>query len=364
MEVERHENLCRCQGRSRARVWERRRDRSGRRKAVGTISRDPCANPHEISAKEDYLMNPHPWLSVIVVFAACFAFAGDTTQTAPSSKPSPCSAPEFHPLDFWTGDWDAFDVDNPATQVARVNVERILDGCVLREDYQDTEGHKGQSFSIYDASLKTWHQSWVTNRGQTLLLDGALRGDEVVLNATEHMLDGTSKLIRGTWKPVDGGVRETAVTPLDEGKTWKPWFDLMFPPHAAGGSTSEDQKAVAALDTQYQAAVKVNDAATMDRILADDFVLSTGSGKKYTKQDLLSEARSGRVQYEHQEDTEQTVRVWGDTAVVTAKLWEKGTDSGKAFDYTVWFSDTYVRTPKGWTYVFGQSSLPLPKASQ
>ena len=54
--------------------------------------------------------------------------------------------------------------------------------------------------------------------------------------------------------------------------------------------------------------------------------------------------------------------MWGDTAVVTAKLWEKGTDSGKAFDYTVWFSDTYVRTPQGWRYVFGQSSLPLPAA--
>jgi hypothetical protein len=30
---------------------------------------------------------------------------------------------------------------------------------------------------------------------------------------------------------------------------------------------------VAALDTQYQAAVKRNDAETMGRILADDFVL-------------------------------------------------------------------------------------------
>jgi len=302
--------------------------------------------------------------SIPVVFVACLAFAGNAAKGAPTANASPCSAPEFHQLDFWAGDWDVFDVDNLATQVARVNVDRILDGCVLREDYQDTEGHKGQSFSIYDAALKTWHQSWVTNRGQILLLDGALHGDEVVLNATEHMLDGKSKLIRGVWKPADGGVRETAVTSLDEGKTWKPWFDLMFRRHAAGASTSEDQKTVAALDTQYQAAVKVNDAVTMDRILADDFVLSTGLGKKYTKQDLLSEARSGNVQYEHQEDTEQTVRVWGDTAVVTAKLWEKGTDNGKTFDYTVWFSDTYVRTPKGWVYVFGQSSLPLPKASQ
>lgn len=129
----------------------------------------------------------------------------------------------------------------------------------------------------------------------------------------------------------------------------------------ASASVADDQKAVAALDTQYQAAVKANDAATMDRLLADDFILVVGSGKTYTKADLLKEARSGSVQYEHQEDTEQTVRVWGNTAVITAKLWEKGADSGKPFDKTLWFSDTYVRTPKGWRYVFGQASSALPK---
>jgi ketosteroid isomerase-like protein len=129
----------------------------------------------------------------------------------------------------------------------------------------------------------------------------------------------------------------------------------------AGAAAAEDGQIVAGMDTQYQAAVKANDAVTMDRILADDFVLVTGSGKTHTKADLLAETRSGRMHYEHQEDTSQTVRVWGDTAVVTAKLWEKGTDSGKPFDYTLWFSDTYVRTPTGWRYVFGQASLPLPK---
>jgi ketosteroid isomerase-like protein len=94
-------------------------------------------------------------------------------------------------------------------------------------------------------------------------------------------------------------------------------------------SADDDKKAVAALDTQYQAAVEKNDAATMDRILADDFTLVTGNGKTYTKTDLLKAAHSKNVVYEHQSDTEQTVRVWGDTAVVTAKLWEKGTEDGK-----------------------------------
>ena len=124
-------------------------------------------------------------------------------------------------------------------------------------------------------------------------------------------------------------------------------------------SSTDDEKAVATLDTEYQEAVKNNDAATMARILADDFVLVTGLGKTYTKADLLEEARSGRVVYERQEDSNQKVRVWGDTAVVTALLWAKGTDSGKAFDYKLWFSDTYVRTPGGWRYVFAQASTRL-----
>jgi ketosteroid isomerase-like protein len=159
---------------------------------------------------------------------------------------------------------------------------------------------------------------------------------------------------------MSGGVRETAVTSTDGGKSWKPWFDLVFRPHTKASAT-DDGNLIAALDTQYQAAVKKNDAATMDRILADAFVLVTGSGKTYTKADLLEEARSARIVYEHQEDSAQTVRVWGDAAVITAKLWEKGTENGKPFDYTVWFTDTYVRTATGWCYVFGQSSLPLTK---
>jgi hypothetical protein len=90
----------------------------------------------------------------------------------------------------------------------------------------------------------------------------------------------------------------------------------------------------------------------------------TGSGKTYTKADLLEESRSGRVHYDRQDDTKKTVRIWGETAVVTALLKEKGTDDGKPFDKTVWFSDTYVRTSAGWRYVFGQSSLPVLESSQ
>ena len=125
-------------------------------------------------------------------------------------------------------------------------------------------------------------------------------------------------------------------------------------------STADDAKSIAALDTEYQAAVQKNDAVAMGRLLADDFVLVTGSGKVFTKADLLKEARSGQFVYERQEDTEQTVRMWGDTAMITAKLWAKGTENGTPFEYRLWFSDMYVRTKAGWRYTFAQSSRPLP----
>jgi ketosteroid isomerase-like protein len=128
-------------------------------------------------------------------------------------------------------------------------------------------------------------------------------------------------------------------------------------------SPEDDAKAVAALDTKYQAAVKTNDATTMNQILADDFILVTGRGSVFSKADLLDLARKKQATYERQDEEPgtQKIRVWGDTAVVTALLWIKSVQAGKAADYKLWFSDTYVRTPTGWRYVFGQASLPLPK---
>jgi ketosteroid isomerase-like protein len=111
---------------------------------------------------------------------------------------------------------------------------------------------------------------------------------------------------------------------------------------------------VAALDTEFQAAVAKNDAATMDRLLADDYILVSSKGTVETKADLLKEARDGKTVYTRQDDSQQTVRIWGNTAVLTALLTAAGTEDGKPFEYHVWFSDTYVCTASGWRYAFAQ----------
>jgi ketosteroid isomerase-like protein len=132
---------------------------------------------------------------------------------------------------------------------------------------------------------------------------------------------------------------------------------------ASAGERHDPAAEVAALDARYQAAVKANDAATMSQILAEDFVLVTGTGHAFTRDDLIDPARTKDCVYDHQEEVAgtQTVRVFSSqTAVVTAQLWEKGAcKDGSTFDDHVWFSDTYIRRDGHWTYVFGQASRPL-----
>jgi uncharacterized membrane protein YiaA len=64
---------------------------------------------------------------------------------------------------------------------------------------------------------------------------------------------------------------------------------------AEADPAGDEKEVIAALDRQYQETVKLNDGAAMDRILADEFILVTSSGKVYTKSDLLNEARSART---------------------------------------------------------------------
>jgi len=135
---------------------------------------------------------------------------------------------------------------------------------------------------------------------------------------------------------------------------------------AALASPADDEKTVAQLDREYQLAVKNNDVATIKRIHADDMILVTGRGKVFRGTEIEEQARKGTTKYEQQDEIEgtQKVRVWGDTAVVTALLWIKGSDPERGvFDYKLWFSDTYVRINGKWRYAFGQASLSLPKES-
>lgn len=178
-------------------------------------------------------------VSCLLAFVA-FAFAARAYAVAHETHPptvvqakasSRCSSPEYHQLDFWLGDWDAYDVSDPKV-VARLKVTPVVGGCALQEDYQQFDGMKGWSFSGYDARAGAWHQSWVTNGGTWLFMNGKFQDGTMVLIAPEHKASGEA-LMRSSWKAVGGNVREWADESTDNGATWTPMFDMIFKPHQA-----------------------------------------------------------------------------------------------------------------------------------
>lgn len=159
------------------------------------------------------------------------------THSPAVAAPQSCDGPEYHQFDFFQGDWDTYDFGVPDSVIARNTVTPMLGGCAVREVYVQGDGVQGESFSMFDASRHLWHQSWVTNHGSLLLLDGRLDAGRMVLTATEHDKKGGTSLLRGIWIPQHGSVRETAQRSKDGGKTWEPVFDIVFRLHKAASGT-------------------------------------------------------------------------------------------------------------------------------
>jgi hypothetical protein len=140
-----------------------------------------------------------------------------------------CSAPDYHQMDFWVGDWDTFETDAPnGPSVARAQVDPIAQGCAIHELYEQGDGLIGDSILSYDPVRKQWQQTWVTNRGSIMVLYGGLKDGVMVLEGEVHLNNGTTVLQRISWKAQGAGVREWAVLSKDGGKTWTPSFDVLF----------------------------------------------------------------------------------------------------------------------------------------
>lgn len=168
----------------------------------------------------------------VFAFLCVFVAAAASAAGQRNSSSAPCSAPEYRQFDFFVGDWDVFDFGAESKVKARLRVHKVLDDCAIHEDYRSVEagGLHGESFSLYDAPSRRWHQSWVTNRGELILLDGGLEDGRMVLTGTVTGTAGGKSLLRGTWIPGRETVRETAVSSSDGGKTWTPAFDIVLRP--------------------------------------------------------------------------------------------------------------------------------------
>ncbi|MGH7557045.1 MAG: hypothetical protein ACREMD_04585 [Gemmatimonadota bacterium] len=154
------------------------------------------------------------------------AFAQE--DDAPSEA---CASREHRQFDFWIGFWE---VTTPEGEVAGTNeIDRVLDGCALRERWQGRSGMTGTSLNAYDPHTGTWHQTWVDDRGGLLLLVGGLEEGSMVLSGEMRDEKGP-ETHRITWTPLDEGQVGQLWEVRRGAEDWQVVFDGLYTRQESG----------------------------------------------------------------------------------------------------------------------------------
>lgn len=130
--------------------------------------------------------------------------------TCPSTAQIPqpaCISAAHRAFDFWLGQWNVHGANG---KLAGTNhIQQAMAGCVLHERYDTGRGYSGESFNVYDARRKVWHQTWVDSAGLLLLLEGGISDGKMVLEGQTTGVDQTLTRHRISWTPhPDGSVRQ------------------------------------------------------------------------------------------------------------------------------------------------------------
>jgi hypothetical protein len=178
-------------------------------------------------------------MRLLILAAALSTLAGPASGQSPAPSPAPpppaCTSANHRALDFWVGHWDVSPTGSDKI-VAHSLIERLYDGCAIRENWMPLKGNGGGSLSSYDPQIKGWQQLWVDSSGATVRFKGGAEGKAMVLTGqwTDVLGPGKSALIRMTYTPQAGGtVRQRGESSIDGGKSWKPNFDFTYRPAAA-----------------------------------------------------------------------------------------------------------------------------------
>ncbi len=142
----------------------------------------------------------------------------------------PCAyGAEFRQFDFWIGDWD---VTSAGALAGTSHVEKMLNECVLYENWTGSSGVSGKSFNLWDTTRKEWRQSWVDSTGTITEYHG-LFGEGKMVFLADSLLPGPDNTLRPTRQRMtffdqQGTVRQLGENSTDGGKTWSLAYDLLY----------------------------------------------------------------------------------------------------------------------------------------
>jgi len=135
-------------------------------------------------------------------------------------------ADELQQFDFWLGDWDVYDEDK---RIAFSRIEKITNGHIIFENYEQEDDYSGKSISYYDPYLKKWRQNWVDSLGTVGDFVGECKDDIMRYEGESHLVDGRRIMrLMIVSRLNENQVRQYSERSDDEGKTWKQAYDFIY----------------------------------------------------------------------------------------------------------------------------------------
>lgn len=98
------------------------------------------------------------------------------------------------------------------------------------------------------------------------------------------------------------------------------------------------------------------DRAAFDRIVADDVVITYGNGSVGNKSQAIAEIKAPADSSYSLTSDDIQVRVYGETAIVTGRVTEKGTFNGRSLNSQSRYTDVWVRRNGRWQVVAAQNT--------
>lgn len=111
------------------------------------------------------------------------------------------------------------------------------------------------------------------------------------------------------------------------------------------------------MERQAKEASLHRDPDFTERTLAEDYVAITPLGQVTTKQDSVTARKSGQLRYDTINVSDMVVRVYGDTAVVTARADVKGHQLGEDFSGPYRYTRVWIRRAGHWQAVSYQATV-------
>jgi ketosteroid isomerase-like protein len=108
------------------------------------------------------------------------------------------------------------------------------------------------------------------------------------------------------------------------------------------------------LEKQFAAAIVKNDPEAIKRFVADDWIIINADGGIIDKARFLDVIKSGALTHEMMESDDIRVRVYGDSAVVSAITRTKGKFMSQEFSTEERATDVFVREDGQWRCVLSQ----------